>query len=41
MPIGQTQYAVSSDGMRFLMNTVIQDVLTSPITLIFNWKARP
>jgi Tol biopolymer transport system component len=41
MPIGQTQYAVSSDGMRFLMNTLIQDVLTSPISLILNWKARP
>jgi hypothetical protein len=32
---------VSSDGLRFLMNTVIEDVLTSPITVILNWKARP
>lgn len=40
-PIGQTQYAVSSDGLRFLMNTFIEDAVTSPITVMLNWKARP
>ena len=41
MPAGQTQYAVSSDGQRFLMNTLIEDVVTSPITMILNWKPQP
>jgi Tol biopolymer transport system component len=38
MPVGQTQYAVSSDGQRFLMNTLIEEVVTSPITMILNWR---
>ena len=38
MPTGQTQFAVSSDGQRFLMNTLIEDIVTSPITMILNWK---
>jgi hypothetical protein len=33
-------YAVSPDGTRFLMNTMM-DVGASPITVILNWKARP
>ena len=41
MPAGQTQYAVSSDGQRFLMNTLIEDIVTSPITMILNWKPQP
>jgi len=41
MPTGQTQYAVSSDGQRFLMNTLIEDVVTSPITMILNWRPNP
>jgi hypothetical protein len=41
MPTGQTQYAVSSDGQRFLMNTLIEDIVTSPITMILNWKPQP
>jgi Tol biopolymer transport system component len=39
-PIRQ-QYAVSGDGKRFLMSTVTDDVNTSPITVIFNWKPQP
>jgi Tol biopolymer transport system component/aminoglycoside phosphotransferase (APT) family kinase protein len=34
------QYDVSSDGQRFLMNTII-DEAPSPITVILNWKAKP
>ena len=41
MPTGQTQYVVSSDGQRFLMNTLIDDIVTSPITMILNWKPQP
>jgi Tol biopolymer transport system component/DNA-binding winged helix-turn-helix (wHTH) protein len=33
------QYVVSSDGKRFLMNTLIE--ANSPITVILNWKGRP
>ena len=32
------QYDVSGDG-RFLINTVVEDTVTPPITLIQNWKA--
>jgi Tol biopolymer transport system component len=41
MPTGQTQYVVSSDGQRFLMNRLIDDIVTSPITMILNWKPQP
>jgi Tol biopolymer transport system component len=41
MPVGQIQYAVSSDGQRFLMNTLIEEVVTSPITMILNWRPNP
>jgi serine/threonine protein kinase len=34
------QYAVSSNGNRFLMNVVTQETSTSPITVILNWKSR-
>jgi hypothetical protein len=34
------QYAVSRDGQRFLVNTITEEV-TSPITLILNWKPKP
>jgi len=35
------QYAVSSDGQRFLMNVVPEDVgASSPITLVLNWNPR-
>jgi dipeptidyl aminopeptidase/acylaminoacyl peptidase len=32
------QYAVSSDGERFLVNLAADEGTTSPITLIYNWK---
>jgi hypothetical protein len=35
------QYVVSSDGQRFLMNTVSEDASASPITVILNWKGKP
>jgi dipeptidyl aminopeptidase/acylaminoacyl peptidase len=34
------QYIVSADGRQFLMNTETEEHAT-PITLIFNWKAKP
>jgi len=39
-PIGITrqQYAVSPDGQRFLINKVVEEVVTTPITIILNWK---
>jgi serine/threonine protein kinase len=33
------QYMVSSDGQRFLMNTVVDEV-TSPIVVLLNWQAK-
>jgi serine/threonine protein kinase/Tol biopolymer transport system component len=33
------QYMVSSDGQRFLMNTVV-DEATSPIVVLLNWKTK-
>jgi hypothetical protein len=35
------QYAVSSDGQRFLVNLAADEGTTSPITLIYNWKPKP
>jgi eukaryotic-like serine/threonine-protein kinase len=40
MPLGQVQYAVSSDGQRFLINALIEDDDTSPIRVILNWKPK-
>ena len=34
------QYAVSSDGQRFLVNLEAGEGTTSPITLIYNWKPK-
>ena len=34
------QYMVSPDGQRFLMNTIIGEPMTSPITVIQNWRPR-
>jgi len=33
------QYDVSSDGQRFLINTITEEA-ASPITVILNWKPR-
>ena len=35
------QYAVSSDGQRFLVNLDVDEGTASPITLILNWKPKP
>jgi serine/threonine protein kinase len=32
------QYAVTKDGQRFLINTVTEEAMSSPIHLILNWK---
>jgi hypothetical protein len=34
-----TQYAVSTDGQRFLINTVPQQATSTPITVVLNWTA--
>ena len=34
------QYAVSRDG-RFLINQVVEESTTAPITLVLNWKPKP
>ena len=31
------QYDVSSDGQRFIINTLIEENSSSPITVILNW----
>jgi Tol biopolymer transport system component len=37
----RSQYIVSADGSRFLMNTLVQGPAANPIILILNWKPRP
>jgi hypothetical protein len=32
-------YAVSADGKKFVMNTVLPQSLSEPLTLITNWPA--
>ena len=32
------QYAVAADGRRFLLNRLMEESQTSPITVILNWK---
>jgi hypothetical protein len=32
-------YDVSPDGQRFLVNTIVEEVTTAPITLVVNWPA--
>jgi serine/threonine protein kinase len=34
------QYAVAPDGQRFLINVVTEEAVSSPISLILNWKPR-
>jgi hypothetical protein len=36
--VNKQQYAVSSDGQRFLVNLAEEETEASPITLIYNWK---
>jgi Tol biopolymer transport system component len=40
-PYPRHEYMVSSDGQRFLLNTVPDEASTPPITLILNWNAKP
>ena len=35
--LSRVQYAVASDGQRFLLNTTAADNATSPITIVLNW----
>ena len=32
-----TQHDVSADGQRFLVNTLVEEEGTTPITLVLNW----
>jgi serine/threonine protein kinase len=36
---GLPHYALSRDGRRFLMNTVTDNTVTSPITVLLNWRS--
>ena len=36
---GRSPYDVSADGQRFLVNTIVEAVAPSPITLVVNWGA--
>src|SRR5437867_8480783 len=38
--VRKQQYAVSSDGQRFLVNLAVDEGAASPITLIYNWKPK-
>ena len=38
--VAKQQYAVSSDGQRFLVNLAVDDDTPSPITIIYNWKPK-
>ena len=40
LPPWRTNYAVSSDGQRFLVNSVAQEVAPAPITIAVNWQER-
>jgi len=31
---------VSRDGQRFLINTVVKEAATSPMSVVLNWPAR-
>ena len=35
----RNQYAVTSDGRRFLVNTLVETSASSPITVVINWSA--
>ena len=36
--INRQSYMVAADGQRFLINTVVEEVVTTPISIIVNWK---
>ena len=33
------QYAVTANGDRFLVNTVVEPSAPSPVTVVLNWRA--
>jgi hypothetical protein len=35
----RTHYAITADGQRFLVVTTAEDMISSPITVLLNWKA--
>lgn len=37
-PPQKQQYSVTADGQRFLLNMLTEESVTSPITLVLNWK---
>jgi hypothetical protein len=41
VPIPQKQqYVVAADGQRFLVNSLTDDAVASPLSVILNWKAQ-
>jgi serine/threonine-protein kinase len=38
--VNRQNYMVSPDGQRFLMNALIDEATTSPLTLILNWRPK-
>jgi hypothetical protein len=38
---GPADYIASADGQRFLVNHVVAETTTPPITMILNWKPKP
>jgi hypothetical protein len=36
--VNRQQYAMSRDGRQFLVNTVAEEALVPPVTLVMNWK---
>jgi hypothetical protein len=35
----RNHYAVSKDGQRFLVNTLVEESASTPITVVLNWTA--
>ena len=38
--VNRQQYTVSPDGQQFLINTLTEDAIVSPVTLVLNWRPR-
>jgi len=39
LPPWRTNYAVSQDGQRFLVDSVMPEAERTPITIVVNWQA--
>jgi hypothetical protein len=37
---GSVGYAASADGQRFLLNQVVEEAPSSPLTILINWRPR-